>query len=79
MIKKPFKKSYANTSSKGYSKEYMQKYMAWYSTLSKSKQKSLENCNDRETSVREFRKKKRALGKTLHKNQKYVDISKRKS
>ena len=46
MVKKQFKKSYANTSSTGYSKEYMDAYMAWYSQLSKKQKLSLQECNN---------------------------------
>lgn len=45
MIKKPFKKSYANTSTDSYSKEYMDAYMAWRKTLTPKQIKSIEGCN----------------------------------
>ncbi len=53
-------------------------YDQWYNSLSYKKKKFMDSYNERETTVKEFRKKKRELGKTLHKKQKYIDISKNK-
>ena len=53
-------------------------YQKWYDSLSYGKKKFMDSYNDRDTTVKEFRKKKRMLGKTLHKKQKYIDISKTK-
>ena len=53
-------------------------YKEWYNSLSYGKKKFMDSYNERQTSVKEFRKKKRGLGKTLHKNQKYIDISRTK-
>lgn len=52
-------------------------YQQWYNRLPYRKQKYMDAYNDRETTTQEFRKKKRQLGKTLHRHQKYVDISKK--
>lgn len=54
-------------------------YQQWYKSLSYKKKKFMDAYNERATTASEFRKKKRALGKTLHKHQKYIDISKKKS
>ena len=58
-------------------KQIEEVYQKWYDSLSYGKKKFMDAYNERETSVKEFRKKKRMLGKTLHKNQKYIDISKK--
>ena len=52
-------------------------FSEWYNSLPKKKKKRFDSYNERTTDPKEFRKKKRALGKPLFPKQKYIDISKK--
>jgi len=53
-------------------------YSKWYDSLSNKNKKFMDSYNERSTTAAEFRRKKRLLGKTNYKNQKYIDINKPK-